>query len=172
MNKNFTAEFVRSLLDYNAETGILTWKRRIDSKRFNTVYAGEQAGTIRPDGYVSISIDSQRNLAHRLAWLITHGEWPPADIDHIDGNPNNNRIVNLRSVSRTENLRNTRRSSNNKSGHNGVHWDKKGRKWQAQTSINNCAVHLGYFDDIDDAIAARKAADIDMHFHPTHGRAS
>jgi hypothetical protein len=98
---DLSANFVRSLLDYDANTGVLTWK----APRNKVGKAGDVAGSWS-DGYLKIAIRRQRYTAHRLAWLITHGEWPEGYIDHKDGNRSNNAIDNLRLATCSENLRN------------------------------------------------------------------
>lgn len=111
-------------------------------------------------GYVKtdIIIDGKRKalFLHRLI------NGTPADLftDHINGNKLDNRKANLRSVTNQENTFNRHNSDNKTSGIIGVAWDKQQSKWQAYLHYNYKKKHLGYFENIDDAIAARKDAEI------------
>lgn len=145
------AEELRSAIDYDTETGVFTWK----SDKTGWTRAGAKAGAMRKDGYVLISINGKRYLAHRLAWLYVHGQWPSKFIDHIDGNPSNNRIANLREVDQSINMQNQRRAlSNNKSGLLGVCWSSNARKWHAQINIDGINTHVGYYNTKEEAHAA------------------
>ena len=165
MINELTKERVDELLSYDPETGVLTW--RVNRGR---VRVGAEAGCPDGSGRRLIGIDGRLYKAHRIAWLITHGEFPPEEIDHIDGRPSNNRISNLRAVTSRENGRNLARSRNNVSGITGVYWCKKREKWVAQICIDSKTRHLGRFDSFDDAVAARKLAEALHGFHPNHGR--
>ena len=150
-----TAEYLRSILNYNPETGIFTWKVRTS----NSVKVGDVAGSLDGDGYLLIQLQRRKHLAHRLVWLYVYGEWPKLTIDHINRNKADNRITNLRDVSHKQNHQNASKSSRNTSGHPGVCWYKSCSKWQARIKHNYKHIHLGYFTTIEDAIAARKAAE-------------
>ena len=102
-----TQEYLKSLLDYNPETGKFIWK----VSKNNRVKSGSEAGTIQSSGHRSILIDKKDYLAHRLAWLWYYGRWPEDQIDHINHNPDDNRIENLREVSNQENGKNQSLSS-------------------------------------------------------------
>jgi hypothetical protein len=161
---DLTADFVRSILDYDSESGLLTWKYRENiPANWNTKYAGEEAGYINNQGYQFIGINGSRYLAHRLAWLIVTGEWPKDKIDHEDGDPSNNKFSNLREATQQENNRNRKTNSNNTSGVKGVYWNKPCQKWQVQIKIDGTSTHLGYFDSFDEAVAVRKLAELE-HF--------
>lgn len=137
-----TAERLRELLAYDPEAGKFVRLVRTST----SVQIGDEAGYIRPVGYRAISVDGKVYLAHRLAWLHVYGCWPSEHIDHIDGNPDNNRIANLREASQPQNNANTKRKKNNKSGFNGVSWYKPTRKWVAYCRVNGRSKNLGYFD--------------------------
>jgi hypothetical protein len=144
-----TAEILRELLDYDPETGVFTW---LAGRR-----AGKIAGGFRSDGYHTISIGSSRRyFAQRLAFLYVYGRWPAEDVDHIDGNPSNNAIVNLREATRSQNLQNKRSRSNTSSGLKGVTW--QGRKWVARIKRDGRNDYLGSFKTAEEAHAAYCAA--------------
>ncbi len=99
---------------------------------------------------------------------MTNGAVPECmEIDHIDRNPWNNRLVNLRVVTRTENRHNLSPASfpGNKSGRRGVSWCEASKKWKAYIGHNGGLVHLGYHTDKDDAVRAREEAE--RIYHPT-----
>lgn len=135
-----TAERARELLDYDPETGVFTWKVDRGPKK-----AGELAGVVAPRGYIKIRVDWNLHQAHRLAWLLTHGEWPTEHIDHINGNPSDNRISNLRQATQAQNLQNTRRRRDNKSGFKGVGFHNRKGCWRSEIRINGRRTFLGYF---------------------------
>jgi len=101
-SKNLTSERLRELLSYSEETGLFTWR----INRQGHAKAGDVAGNMGRH-YWYIGVDGSYISAHRLAWLYVHGEWPEGEIDHIDQDKTNNRISNLRDVSRAVNVQNT-----------------------------------------------------------------
>ena len=150
-----TAEQLRSILHYSPETGIFTWK--VSTAR--RVRVGDVAGSQNGKGYLNIKLQRRKHLAHRLAWLYTYSNWPKDQLDHINRNRTDNRICNLREVSHKQNNQNRSKPSNNTSGHPGVVWHKRISKWVAQITHNYKDIHLGRFNTIEEAIAARKAAE-------------
>lgn len=178
-----TPEELRKLLRYEPDTGKLFWRARSvalfssTGRRsanhacalWNSRFAGKEAFTADDGGgYKSGGIFCRLHRAHRVIWALHHDEWPTHEIDHINGVKDDNRIVNLRDVSHIENSRNTRRSSNNTSGHMGVGWNKARGKWEARIKVGR-QIYLGLFDVFEDAVAARKAAEIKYGFHENHG---
>lgn len=149
-NDNITASYVRQILDYDPETGIFVWR----VKRNNRIPAGSVAGRDNGLGYIRIGINGRNYKAHRLAWLITYGQWPSKHIDHIDGNRANNMISNLREASVSQNSMNRKLSIINTSGYKGVYWHTQVYKWQARIMIHGKAKHLGLFDTAEEAHAA------------------
>lgn len=162
-------ELLLELLEYNSDTGELVWKKRgpehfESDKRVNAwngKHAGKVAGcewTYPKTGvkYLHVRVNKKTFLAHRIIWKMLSGEEPPDTIDHLDGNGLNNKWDNLRDGSGAENYRNMRRKANNKSGHNGVSWSKAMNKWWAQGHRDGVGYNLGYYEDIDDAVKARK----------------
>lgn len=131
-------------------------------------FVGTVAGRVHSRGYRMISIDGKEYRAHRLIFLYHHGYLPDM-LDHIDRNRLNNRIENLRESNPLDNQRNKNKQKNNTSGINGVHWDKRRRKWIASVSIKQKVIYLGGFDDINDAKHAREMANIKYNFEQSHG---
>jgi hypothetical protein len=157
-----TAEYVRSRLDYDPESGLLFWKPKIviDTHYdviWNTRYAGNPAGTATRLGYKIVTLDMRKRFAHRLAWLhfygIDPGAYPKFLLDHIDGDGFNNRIVNLRVASPPQNGWNAGKHSRNTSGIKGVYWDKSRSKWLAAIGVNNKIKNLGRYSTKEEAAA-------------------
>lgn len=184
MSKQYPSQDqLKSLLHYNPETGIFTWKARDESK-FSSYrgfkvwhgrYLGKEAGYVhiceRGKSYRRINIKPNIYQSHRLAWLYVHGEIPSdMEVDHINGNGCDNRICNLRLVDRSENCKNIRKSSANKSGVVGVFWVSEKRKWRSSIKINGKNIFLGYFNNINDAASARLKAEKHYGFHQNHGQ--
>lgn len=151
-------EELRRVLDYNPETGEMFWK----VARQGTKGIGSPAGYVNKGG-LRIRFQSKSYFAHRLAWLITYGKWPEQIIDHVDGNPLNNRIANLRDVSNSVNRQNLRKAMSGKFEPLGVCWDKKSERFRAQIKINSKQKHLGYFLTTEAAYAAYLAAKRELH---------
>jgi len=150
------------LLEYFPLTGIFVWRAR--SSTFSRIKIGDIAGNITHQGYVCIKIDRRLYFVHRLAWLYMTGAWPENQIDHIDGNPSNNRWHNLRDATNSENQQNLRTPhSDNKCGLLGVSKHKDSKKWIAQIRINGKARHLGYFPTAEIAHAAYLKAKRRLH---------
>ena len=123
---------LKELIHYDPCIGIFTWVGK-SAPRANRKEIGSHAGHISHNGYVIIGVDKALYMAHRLAWLYVHNVMPKAEIDHINHIRDDNRIINLRMVSRLENGRNTGKKKNNKSGINGVCWDKERETWAVYT---------------------------------------
>jgi hypothetical protein len=152
-----TAERAHFLLEYDQETGVLTWR---ESR--GRVKKGDVAGSTGPKGYVVVHVDGKGYHAHRLVWLIVHGRFPPEHLDHVDGNKVNNRLVNLREASNAENQQNLKRArSHNKVGTLGVSIHKG--HWRAQIVVNGKAKHLGHFQSKEAAAAAYLIAKRRLH---------
>lgn len=176
--------FLAQVLNYNFSTGDLTWKvrpaetfRQQPSRTpthmaaaWNAKWAGKPAfATVAHNGYLKGAIDGQNYYAHRIIWKLVHGS-EPDDIDHEDGDRTNNRIYNLASKSRAENLKNRRLSRNNTSGHHGVSYSRRNGLWCASINDEGRAVHLGWFRDKSAAVIARQQAEQRYGYHANHGR--
>lgn len=179
---DITPDLCRQLLRYDPATGKLFWRDRPVSMfadlgfrpahaaaLWNSKWAGKEAFTAMSQGYHVGAIFRHLFKAHRVAWAIVHGSWPSDHIDHISGNRADNRIGNLRDVPNVENHRNESRSKNNTSGVNGVCWDRQTGRWRAGIKVNYRHVCLGRYDDIADAIAARRKANRRYGFTERHG---
>ena len=156
--------FFHSFLSYDAQSGLLTWKPRtinmIQSgslnslRRWNTRFSGKPITAVRPDGYISTTVNGVRYMAHRLAWVLYHNKPIPegAQIDHVNSNRSDNRIENLRLCTPHQNQANINRQSN------GAQYRKSDSRWQASIRI-----HLGVFDTEEAANAAYDAAAKKLH---------
>lgn len=177
-------EVLRQLLDYDPETGALTWRgrgvewfkdgrqtREHNAAIWNSKNAGRPAFTAISTGYRYGAILDQNLLAHRVIWKMVHGV-DPDHIDHINGNRSDNRLANLRNVDATANTRNSRIPNHNTSGHLGVSFDKGRCKWAAYITVSGRKVSLGRFACIGQAIKSRKEAARRHGFHANHGRAA
>lgn len=170
---------LRKLLRYEPETGKLFWLPRtqdmmppgLNAAVWNGQYAGNEAFTATGShGYRASRVQNIQCLAHRLIWAICNSHWPTSQIDHINGDKQDNRIENLRAVSASENGRNKRIRSTSKSGVMGVYWADHAQKWRAEIKAGGLRHHIGYFTSKADAAAARKVAEREFGFHPNHGR--
>ena len=165
-----TQSRLKELLNYNPDTGVFTRKVTMGIYR-----AGSEVGHVfkhRRTHYRVIGADGGHYKAHRLAWLYVYGKLPDDQIDHEDGNGLNNSISNLRDVSNSGNQKNARLRLDNTSGVAGVSFYKSKNKWLARINTNSGRKCLGYFADIEDAIAARRAAEAEHGYHESHGRSS
>lgn len=160
-------ELLRKLLRYEPDTGRLFWRE--GTRQFSR-QSSNGAGTLDSHGYYQIKISGRIYQVHRVCYAIHHGIWPNNHIDHINGDRTDNKIDNLRDITRSENMKNMKLKSNNSSGFAGVHFDKLNKKWRAQIMVNGRWKHLGRFESIDDAVSARNAAEKEYGYHENHGR--
>lgn len=161
MGNKLTQERLKELLEYRPETGEFTW--RVPKARRSP---GDPAGTPHNAGYVILKLDGIKYLRHRCAWLYIHGEWPPEQLDHVNGVRDDDRISNLRACTAGENQQNKRPSG--RSGLLGVCWCRKSSRWKAQ--IKKAGVHrnLGFHDTKEQAYQAYLEAKKNLHtFNPT-----
>lgn len=147
-------------LSYDAASGVLTW--RVHARR---ALVGAKVGSLNGCGYVRFKLNGRFVLAHRAAWALHFGEWPAADLDHIDGSKANNRIANLRLASAAENAQNRALNRNNRSGFPGV-YAMQGR-WRARIRVPGKRLSLGLFNTAEEAHTAYAAAKARLHnFQP------
>lgn len=159
-----TLDRLREVLTYNPQTGRFRWTGApTRTGRDRSRQAGREAGVVAPNGYVKICIDGVKYQAHRLAWLYAHGSWPDAEVDHINGDPGDNRLANLRDAGRSENAQNLRRAhADNSSGMLGVSRVNDSR-FVANISRDGRKVHLGSFRTAEDAHRAYLRAKAELH---------
>lgn len=150
---HITQERLKKFLEYDPDTGVFTW--RVSSGKAS---AGSVAGRSLPSGHIQIGLDGRRYYAHRLAWLYVYGNWPSAEIDHVNRSPADNRLSNLREATRQENGAKRSIFSNNTSGVKGVYWEMASGKWHARIRVSRELRSLGRFASLDEAAAAYAAA--------------
>lgn len=154
------AELVRAMFDYDQETGTFIRLKTLntgDKKRIGAV-----AGYAGKDGYRYLKIGGIRISEHRAAWLHFYGKFPDHEVDHIDGNPSNNAITNLRDVRHCINMQNLNTvSKSSKSGVLGV--TPHANKWRARIRLNSKGIHIGLFDTKEQAYAAFIAKKRELH---------
>ena len=135
-----------SFMDYNQFTGIFTWREKPRRKAMSLT-----AGSVDPYGYRRICIKQTIYKAHRLAWFYHYKKWPTKQIDHINGNKDDNRISNLRESNFSMNQANSKRRVNNKCGYKGVYLHKLSGLYMARVMINQKSILLGYFKTAKEA---------------------
>ena len=158
-----TQDRLKELLHYFPVEGIFVRRVSRGSRR-----AGSIAGGPHVEGYIRIGVDYEDYLAHRLAFLYMEG-WMPVEVDHENHIRDDNRWENLRAATSAVNGRNSSRRTDSISGFTGVNWDKRRNKWRVRIYVDGREIYLGLYDVLEDAVAARKAADIKYGFHPNHG---
>lgn len=146
-----TFEVVSELLSYEPETGLFTWRSTCGKRKTTT---GQVAGTVKAStGYRVMKFGQKPYRASRLAWLLMTGAWPVGMVDHINGERADDRWVNLRLATASQNSANGRLRSHNKSGFKGVIATASGR-WAASIQCKQRRERLGTFDTPEEAHAA------------------
>lgn len=172
----FTIDELRARLRHDPDTGFLYWRERPRSafasdrayKLWKSACEGKRAlASRRHSGHLGGNIDGKFIFAHVAIWALHCGVWPTGEIDHIDGDPANNLIENLRDVSHAENMRNQRITKSK--GRVGVMREKRGKGWWAQIGS---VQYLGTFPTYEEACAAREKAERELGYHENHGRRS
>jgi hypothetical protein len=154
-----TQNELKQLLTYDPDTGVFT--RRVNSKNHNNI--GQVAGSINSKGYRIIKINGEPYKSHRLALLYMNGNMPIDSVDHINGNRDDNRFVNLRECTNAENCQNRGISRNNTSGYAGVSWHNASGKWHSSLANK----YLGLFNTREEAHEAYLNAKAKLHtFQP------
>ena len=169
---------LRECFDYDPEIGELLWKERplthftcvSQQSRFNKRYAGKTIRTKDSAGYYMVDVNKRSYKAHRIIYAIMSGFCPPnMEVDHINGVRTDNRISNLRLVSSSMNSRNRKLRSDNKTGVNGVSFDKECGLFAANVRFNGKWKRLGRFRSIEEASQARQ---LWMSSHKSEGYTS
>lgn len=146
---------------YNPITGLFTrntaWGRQ---------QIGDLAGSLSPQGYRYLAFDGRATPAHRLAWLWVYNEWPSGDIDHINRDRLDNRIDNLRVVTRSVNAHNS--AGRSASGEKGVTASSSGKTWEARIMVAKKPIYLGTYASLEEAAAARKGAEFALGLRSQH----
>lgn len=158
---NLTAERLRELLHYDPGTGVFTWKTKPSRNRLS----GDIAGSIGVGGYRLIRINRVAYRAHNLAWMYETGALPENILDHINGDPGNNRFCNLRPATSKQNAENRRIGVTNKSGFRGVSFHKMTGKFRANVGHFGKKFHLGLFDSAKEAAEVARAKRLAIFTH-------
>ena len=156
-----TENILKKLLHYNPETGVFIWLK--SPTKSHPYLKGREAGSVNRRGYRRIKINGRGYYAHRLAFLFMTGEWPKTrEIDHINKNPFDNKWANLRECTVSENQRNVKVRIDNTSGHKGICWHKKEKKWHSRITVNGIRKFLGSFPTLQEAVKARSQAELEF----------
>jgi hypothetical protein len=151
---SISAEQLRALLTYDPLTGEFRWLKRGAGRPVDRI-----AGGLAPTGYRRIRIHGIEYLAHRLAWVYVTGSWPIHSIDHIDGDPANNAIANLRDVPHRVNLQNRRSAStHSRTGLLGASLDRRSGRYASFIRLGDKQTCLGLFDTATEAHEAYVSA--------------
>lgn len=157
-----TQERIRYLFTYDPIDGSFVRRKRTA----NMSKVGEKAGSVNSKGYIVMKVDGKAYKAHRLAWLWWHGEWPKDQIDHINGDKQDNRIDNLRVVSNSENCQNKIKPYKNSKIARGVRYDERpGRvkRYESRLTVNGVRIFLGSFNTVEEAYEAYISAKMRLH---------
>lgn len=156
---------LKEYLHYNEETGELTWIKKPSKK----VLPNSRAGSLTKSGYRHIIFDNKKYPEHRLIWFYVHGKFPDGQIDHINHIRDDNRLCNLREVSHSENARNRTKNKSSRVQEVGIWYCKRRKRYIAEITLNQKKVYQRSFENIDDAIQARKQKAKELGFHDNHG---
>jgi len=156
---------LKELFNYDAEISKLRYKKHTN----NRIKVGDVVGCIS-DGYRMVRINKVIYKHSRLVWMFHYGSFPINNIDHINGDRDDDSLSNLRDVTQEENRKNCAMTSQNTSGIQGVSLYKRTGRWRAFIGNNKKRIHLGYFKTQSEAVQARREAEIKYGFHENHGR--
>lgn len=156
------------LFRYDYETGVLYWRWRVNSRVPKTLEAGTQR---KSSGYLYVHVHGKLYPVHRVVMLMCYGFYGEGlDVDHINHVRNDNRLCNLRFVTRSENSKNQSLSSKNTSGVTGVDFAKANKKYRARITVDRKVICLGNYETLEEAAAARAEANLKFNFHNNHGK--
>jgi hypothetical protein len=164
---DFTVSELKQVITYNPSTGMVDKNIKKYLKKDRKIPFGSITNTYGKS-YIRLQIFGVHYMAHRIIWFYMYGVWPDY-IDHIDGNGINNKIDNLREVKYSENLKNKRLYSKNKSGISGVTYLEETNNYKVYIISNRNKIYLGRHDSIFEAACAKKSAENKYGFHPNHG---
>lgn len=161
--KKLTQKRANEILEYDQSTGILYRKETVNG----VTRRGERAGGFDKDGYGRLSVDGYIYAAHRVIWLMVYGYFPEHDIAHINRVKGDNRICNLREVTRSCNLKNTGSRPKSKSKIKGIGWFKRDNAWRVRihSRVMGFEAHLGCYEDFVEAVATRLAVEQCLNWH-------
>ena len=148
-----TQQTLKEYLQYNQYTGEFTWIKNPGTN----ITIGAVAGCFDSKGYIKITILGSQTYGHRLAFLYMDGVIPTM-VDHIDGNPSNNKYINLRATTHSGNMRNSSISGRNTTGVKGVSWNSRYQKYKVQITIEGKQRGLGYYSSLGEATKVIKEA--------------
>jgi hypothetical protein len=154
-------DLLNYLFELDVDSGLLIRKVRCGNQK-----EGQIAGSINHKGYLQVSINTDKRntyYLHRVVWKMYYKTEPPEILDHKDRNKLNNRIDNLREVTKEQNQQTRQKNANNTSGEKGVFWDKTKKKWLVQIRANGKVNHLGRYANKNKAIAVAKDAYLLLH---------
>jgi hypothetical protein len=178
VDRNEMLKHLPRLLYADFDAGLLFWRERNNNdiirdsrlKSWNSRYANKPAlNCLDGFGYLHGRISKVPYKAHRVLWALYYGDWPKNEIDHINRIRTDNRIVNLRDVTSSQNNQNRKIGLNNKTGVIGVCWDVLRGKWKATIRLNHKQTNIGRFDCFEEAVKMRKQKEIDLGFISNEG---
>lgn len=169
--------WIGDFVDCNPVSGSIIWRFRPrenfsdenEYSRWNSRYAHTPAfASVNAGGYLCGQLSGRSVLAHHVVWAFVNGKFPVSEIDHISGDKTDNSISNLRMVTRSKNCRNLAKRHDNTSGVTGV--NKSGRKWISRIGSGADRITLGSFDSFDEAVVARRSAEVRLGYSERHGK--
>jgi hypothetical protein len=143
---------LRKVLSYDPDTGLLTWDVSVTARGMS----GKTAGTRKSDGHIQVHYKGRKYLAHRIAWALANGAWPVGVIDHINGSPADNRLINLRDTMQAINAQNT-------VGATGAWLNPANGRYRVRITAYGRRRYIGTFDTPEDAQRAYLEAKREMH---------
>jgi len=142
---------------FECRDGVLYWK----NPKAHRCKVGDKAGSVDKDGYIQVHLSGGRVPAHKIIWCMAYGEMPEM-LDHINGDRADNRLSNLRVVTKRENNMNHAKRTDNKSGFTGVRWHKQRGKWNARIKLDGKEISLGMYESFGEAVNARLKSEAEL----------